>query len=66
MIGSQSGVAKSLGPGEIVSGSPAMAHRLWLRTSGIIPRLPDLSQRLRKLEKKVEDLSNPSKPENAE
>jgi UDP-3-O-[3-hydroxymyristoyl] glucosamine N-acyltransferase len=66
MIGSQSGVAKSLGPGEIVSGSPAMAHRLWLRTSGIIPRLPDLSERLRKLEKKVEALANPSKPEKAE
>jgi UDP-3-O-[3-hydroxymyristoyl] glucosamine N-acyltransferase len=66
MIGSQSGVAKSLGPGEIVSGSPAMPHRLWLRTSGILPRLPDLMERLRKLEKKVEDLANPSKSEKAE
>jgi UDP-3-O-[3-hydroxymyristoyl] glucosamine N-acyltransferase len=61
MIGSQSGVAKSLGPGDIVSGTPAMPHRLWLRTSGIIPRLPELSERLRKLEKKVEELAKPSK-----
>jgi UDP-3-O-[3-hydroxymyristoyl] glucosamine N-acyltransferase len=66
MIGSQSGVAKSLGPGEIVSGSPAMAHRLWLRASGILPRLPDLTERLRKLEKKVEDLANPSNSEKSE
>jgi len=57
MIGSQSGVAKSLGPGEIVSGTPAMPHRLWLRTSGIMPRLPEFNERLRKIEKKLEKLA---------
>jgi UDP-3-O-[3-hydroxymyristoyl] glucosamine N-acyltransferase len=66
MIGSQSGVAKSLGPGEIVSGTPAMPHRLWLRTSGIIPRLPGFSERLRKIEQKVEELAKPSKSDKAE
>jgi len=30
MIGSQSGVAKSLSRGDVVSGTPAMPHRLWL------------------------------------
>jgi len=56
MIGSQSGVAKSLGAGEIVSGSPAIPHRLWLKTSALIPQLPDLVARLRRLEKRLDDL----------
>jgi UDP-3-O-[3-hydroxymyristoyl] glucosamine N-acyltransferase len=58
MIGSQSGVAKSLGPGEIVSGSPAIPHRLWLKTSALIPRLPELLARLRRLEKRLDDLKS--------
>jgi UDP-3-O-[3-hydroxymyristoyl] glucosamine N-acyltransferase len=58
MIGSQSGVAKSLGPGEIVSGSPAIPHRLWLKTSALIPQLPELVARLRRLEKRLDDLES--------
>lgn len=58
MIGSQSGVAKSLGSGEIVSGSPAIPHRLWLKTSALIPQLPDLVARLRRLEKRLDDLES--------
>ena len=56
MIGSQSGVAKSLGEGEVVSGSPAIPHRLWLKTSALIPQLPDLVARIRRLEKRLDDL----------
>jgi UDP-3-O-[3-hydroxymyristoyl] glucosamine N-acyltransferase len=66
MVGSQAGVAKLVKSGEIVSGSPAMPHRLWLRTSGLLPRLPDFSERLRKLEKKVEKLENQIKSKTAE
>jgi UDP-3-O-[3-hydroxymyristoyl] glucosamine N-acyltransferase len=56
MIGSQSGVAKSLGKGEIVSGSPAIPHRLWLKTSALVPQLPDLLARIRRLEKRLDKL----------
>lgn len=56
MIGSQSGVPKSIAPGDLVSGTPAMPHRLWLKTSSLIRRLPQFTDRLRKLEKKLEDL----------
>jgi UDP-3-O-[3-hydroxymyristoyl] glucosamine N-acyltransferase len=56
MIGSQSGVPKSIPSGEVVSGTPAMPHRLWLKTSGIIRRLPQLSEHLRHLEKRVAEL----------
>jgi UDP-3-O-[3-hydroxymyristoyl] glucosamine N-acyltransferase len=57
MIGSQSGVPKSLGPGEVVSGTPAMPHRLWLKTSLLLPRLSEVNDRLRTLEKKVDELA---------
>ena len=58
MIGSQSGVAKSLGQGEIVSGSPAIPHRVWLKTSALIPHLPDWVARIRRLEKRLDDLES--------
>ncbi len=56
IIGSQSGIAKSVPPGEILFGSPAMPHRLWLKTSGLIKKLPQFSERLRGLEKRIKEL----------
>ena len=56
MIGSQSGVAKSIPAGEVVSGTPTMPHRLWLKTRGLIARLPELLDRLRSLEKRLEGI----------
>ena len=58
IIGGQSGIAKSVHPGEVLFGSPAMPHRLWLKTSGLIKKLPQFSERLRDLEKKIEKLEN--------
>ena len=58
IVGSQSGIAKSVNPGDVVFGSPAMPHRLWLRTSGLIKKLPQFNDRLRALEKKIEELEN--------
>jgi UDP-3-O-[3-hydroxymyristoyl] glucosamine N-acyltransferase len=55
MIGSQSGVAKSLSRGEVVSGTPAMPHRLWLKTRALIVRFPDFAKRLRRLEKRMDE-----------
>ncbi len=50
MVGSQSGVAHSIEPGQIMSGTPAMPHKLWLRTSQLIRRLPELFDRVKALE----------------
>ena len=58
IIGGQSGITKSVHPGEVLFGSPAMQHRLWLKTSGLIKKLPQFSERLRELEKKIEKLGN--------
>jgi UDP-3-O-[3-hydroxymyristoyl] glucosamine N-acyltransferase len=65
MIGGGSGVVKSVPPGEVVSGVPAVPHRLWLRTSGLIPKLPQFGERLRHLEKRVVDLENHLKKESS-
>lgn len=56
MIGAGAGVMRSISPGDIVSGYPAMPHRLWLKTSGLIKRLPQFKDRLRALEKEVDEL----------
>lgn len=53
MVGGASGVAHSLEPGEVVSGYPAMPHRLWLRTSGLIKKLPELFSRVKALETRI-------------
>jgi len=60
MIASQSGVAKSIDAGQIVSGTPALPHRRWLRAMGIVGKLPELSDRIRRLEKKVATLEKQS------
>lgn len=56
MVGSQAGVPKSIPAGEVVSGTPCIPHRLWLKTSALITRLPLFNERLGKLEKKLEEL----------
>lgn len=55
-IGGQSGIRKSISDGETVSGTPGMPHRLWLRVSNIIPKLPEMKKKLRDLEGRVEEL----------
>jgi len=57
-IGPQAGVAKSIESGQTVSGSPELPHRLWLKVSRIIPRLPDLLKRLSKIEKRLKTLES--------
>ncbi len=56
MIGPQSGIAKSVPSGEIFSGTPAMPHKIFLKSSVLISKLPDMNKRLIELEKKVKEL----------
>lgn len=44
----QSGVAGDIAAGAIVSGAPAVDHKLWLKYSAALNRLPDLIKLLRK------------------
>lgn len=56
MIASQAGVGKDIPSGQVVSGSPAIPHRLNIKIWGLRKRLPEISERLRKLEKAFRDL----------
>jgi UDP-3-O-[3-hydroxymyristoyl] glucosamine N-acyltransferase len=44
----QSGVANDVPAGALVSGAPAVDHKLWLKYSAILPRLPELVRALRR------------------
>lgn len=43
----QSGVAADIPPGALVSGSPAVDHRAWLKYSAILPKLPEIARAVR-------------------
>jgi len=48
----QSGVANSIPAGALVSGAPAVDHKLWLKYSAILPRLPEIARAVRKKDSK--------------
>jgi UDP-3-O-[3-hydroxymyristoyl] glucosamine N-acyltransferase len=43
----QSGVAHDIAAGALVSGAPAVDHKLWLKYSAILPRLPEIARAAR-------------------
>jgi len=63
MVGAQSGVAQDVLPGQTVSGTPAFAHRDWLRSQALIPRLPGMKRALTALEKRIKILEEKIKKE---
>lgn len=56
MVGAQSGIPRDVPAGTVVSGTPAISHRNWLRASMVFQRLPEIERRLRALEKALEVL----------
>jgi UDP-3-O-[3-hydroxymyristoyl] glucosamine N-acyltransferase len=52
IVTAQSGIGHDVEPGKIVSGSPEMDNRIWLRSTAIFKRLPELLKRIEALEKK--------------
>ena len=54
IIAGKAGVAKSVQNGEVLSGVPAIPHKLWLKVQNIIPKLPDIRKKLLEIEKRLE------------
>lgn len=54
----QSGIANSVGDGRTVSGSPAIDHSNWLRSSIVFSKLPEIQKTVRTLETRVATLEN--------
>lgn len=53
LVGAQSGVPSSLPANAAYSGTPTMPHREWLKSSMIMPRLPELKKTVSALEKRI-------------
>jgi UDP-3-O-[3-hydroxymyristoyl] glucosamine N-acyltransferase len=56
IVAAQAGVTKDVPPKEIVSGFPAQPHQLAKRISAEVNRLPQLNQKVRELEKRIDEL----------
>jgi UDP-3-O-[3-hydroxymyristoyl] glucosamine N-acyltransferase len=54
----QSGIANSVESGRTVSGSPAIDHNKWLRSSAAFSRIPETQRTVRSLESRISDLEN--------
>jgi len=55
-LGAKSGVIRSVEPGEVVAGFPALPYGLWKRVSALAQRLPQLFQRTKALEARLDKL----------
>ena len=58
MVGARSGVTKSVAGKTVVAGYPAMPHGLWKRMQALMQKLPQMFQRLRDVEERVEKLEH--------
>ena len=61
IVTGQAGVTKNIRDGAFVSGTPAHDHNSWRRSQVLYSQLPEMAERLKKLEKLVENLKPASK-----
>jgi UDP-3-O-[3-hydroxymyristoyl] glucosamine N-acyltransferase len=47
----QAGILSDVAPGEIVSGTPAMPHKIFLKVAAIYTRLPQMYQTFKQLQR---------------
>lgn len=56
MVGGQSGVTGSVGPNQVLSGTPVMPHREWLKASMSFARLPEMRKEITRIRRQLEEL----------
>ncbi len=61
MVGAQSGIAGNMPGGEVVSGTPAIPHRDWLKAATSFSKLPEMRKEIKRLKKQVEELQGLTK-----
>jgi UDP-3-O-[3-hydroxymyristoyl] glucosamine N-acyltransferase len=61
MIAARSGVNRNVTNGQIVSGAPVMPHEIAVKAHAVIPRLPELRQQIRDLERRMQALEAQAK-----
>ncbi len=60
IVGPYAGVTSDVPEKQIVSGIPHMPHKIWLKVSNIIPRLPGMRKKLLSFEKRLKNLESKS------
>jgi UDP-3-O-[3-hydroxymyristoyl] glucosamine N-acyltransferase len=58
IIGPKAGIIKSTQGNEVISGTPGMPHKEWLKSHLLLARLPELKKRIHELEKRLNTLEN--------
>jgi UDP-3-O-[3-hydroxymyristoyl] glucosamine N-acyltransferase len=66
MVGAQSGVYTDISPNQVVSGTPPLPHREFLRIVAVWTKLPELKKELDRLRKRVEALEKKARKEKGE
>ncbi len=56
ILGAKAGIMADVGPGEFVSGAPAVPNRDYLKINAASRKLPEMARQLRRLEKTVKEL----------
>jgi UDP-3-O-[3-hydroxymyristoyl] glucosamine N-acyltransferase len=56
IVGPQSGIAKSIAENEVITGTPGMPHRQYLKVQRIVRKLPELNKAVLNLEKRLKKL----------
>ncbi len=49
----QAGITSNVAPGRIVSGSPAIPHKVFLKSAAIIRRLPDMAKSIKQIQQQL-------------
>lgn len=60
-VGAQSGVHEDVPPGQVVSGSPHMPHREWLRVMASLSKLPEMRRTMQEMLKRIVELEEKQK-----
>ncbi len=63
IIGAQSGVSKDVLPRRMMSGSPVMDHRDWLKAQAAFSNLPEMRRRILQLERRLAELEKTGEKE---
>lgn len=58
IVGARGGITSDIPAKQIVSGAPHMPHRIWLKSSLIFQKLPELNKTVKTLQKKIDDLES--------
>lgn len=58
VAGPKTGISRSIASGEVVFGYPHIPYKEWLKSSRVVPRLPEMRNRIREMENRISELEN--------